>query len=418
MSEKRKCDIAVTIQNMGQFYSVDSGLKELIKRGKSVDMYIPCGRDNNGMEEMFDSTYETLKNTKYHIFREEQDVEYKVLLEPYPMEYYLNFQSEYRVKYTYGALSAKPDLVYFPDNYICYDGVICYGPYEAGYLKAYARTHIIGNMLFEDFKRKKTTEEEKPVLLYLPTYGEGSSLELVIDKIDELKEHYHVITKFHHGTSFLKAEQKRLEDFRRKCDEWYDHNIQLSELLEKADVVLSDNSGAVFEAICVGIPVCIIAKELNEGLDEFYSTQSDLVRKEVIPYSDDAEDIVRIVEEALSQEYIEKQKKIRETYFYHTDKMAEEFADVIEYYLNDKLNIRRKQLHDILNRRYREYKEKYIEYVYKYDKAIADLGKEINLLHESEESLRRQLSYYENGKLYNIVKKIYKIVFKILGRES
>lgn len=72
-----KRDIAVTIQNMGQFYSVELGLKELVNRGYTVDLYIPYGHDDKGMEVMFDDAYDQLKKKDYCIFREVQnDIEY------------------------------------------------------------------------------------------------------------------------------------------------------------------------------------------------------------------------------------------------------------------------------------------------------------------------------------------------------
>lgn len=404
----KKRDVAVTIQNMVQFYNMKPGIDTMIKTGLSVDIYIP--QIKGGWADMYEDTFARV-SSDYNVYRSNQEIDYKILLEPYPMDTLFKFHYKYRLKYKYGALCAKPSVVYHAKDYICYDGLLCNGPYEAGYLKTFAQTFIVGNMKYFNFHKKKE-EHGKPVLLYLPTYGRFSSLKEVAGKIESLKEKYYIIIKYHHG---VLAEHENIYETDQKCDEWYDHKTELTTLLERADIVLSDNSGSIFEAIYADVPVAIFSSEINESLAEFYTTQYDLVQKGIIPYTDNVEYLSDILEKALSDEYIKKQEKVRAEYFYIPEDQVVDFMSVINKFMKDEINIRYKQLHDIFSRDYMGKKVLADKFPYIEQEAKNAHEKFLKCCMEKEEC-ERKLSFYENGKLYRLMKKVYSISFKILGR--
>ena len=279
--EKR--DIAVTIQNFVQFYSIKSGIDELIKRNHSVDIYIPQTNDDSGLDKMYEETFNELIKYNYTIKRTtDSNVLYKILLEPYPMDFCLKFNFEYRLKYKYSLLSAKPNLVYKPESNICYDAILCFSKYDADFLNVYAKTELIGNLKYLNFK-KKSFNSAKPVLLYLPTYGNVSSIDLITAQLEKLKSKYYLITKLHHGTSSLKNETERIEKLKSISNECYNHTTELVKLLEKADVVLSDNSGAIFETLYAKVPLAIFSDDINKNkLGNLDTTQFKLVKKNYI----------------------------------------------------------------------------------------------------------------------------------------
>lgn len=418
----KKRDIAVTIQNMVQFFNMKPGIDAMIEAGLSVDLYIP--QIKGGWEEMYEDTFAGI-SSEYKIYRSDQEIDYKILLEPYPMDILFKFHYKYRIKYKYGALCAKPSTVYHARDYLCYDGLLCNGPYEAGYLKTFAQPYIIGNMKYFNFHKKKENHD-KPVLLYLPTYGRFSSLKEVAEEIDSLKEKYYIIVKFHHG---VLAEHENVHGIDEKCDEWYDHKTELTTLLERADVVLSDNSGSIFEAIYADVPVAIFSQEINESLEEFYTTQYDLVQKGIIPYTDNIEHISDILEKAMSDEIRKRQEKIRCEYFYIPEDQVMDFLDVINKFMRDEINIRYKQLHDIFCRDYMEKKTLAEKLPYVEQEVRINHDELLKCCHEKQEYERKlsvfehelsecelKLSYYENGKLYRLMKRVYLIAFKILRR--
>jgi len=355
-----KKDIAVVIQNSIQFQSIKNGIDILISKGKNIDIYIPKMQDEDGYGNMFNEFYNNISKS-YSIKRDDiEDIEYKILLEPYVTDSYFKLNYKYRIKYKYSSISAKPNPVYKPELNLCYDGIICFGEYEANYLSTYSKPLIIGNMKYENFKRNTVG---KPILLYLPTFGQHSYIEEFVNEIDNLKKEYEIVVKMHHGTSFLIKEKKRVELLEKKCDRCYDQNTELAKLLEEASVVLSDNSGSIFEAIYANVPVGIFAKDINDTkLGNFDTTQYMLVKKEIVPYTNNAKEILNILKKAKSEEYFEKQKKWRNKAFYIEENQTIRFVENIEKYLNDDEEIvRYKNMHDILKEEYYANKKTVIE---------------------------------------------------------
>ena len=44
-----------------------------------------------------------------------------------------DFNAKYLLKYRYSNISAKPSLVYLPENYLKYDCILCAGEYDVNY---------------------------------------------------------------------------------------------------------------------------------------------------------------------------------------------------------------------------------------------------------------------------------------------
>ena len=418
----KKNDVAVTIQNLVQFYSIKPGIDELIKRTISVTIFVPINRDDSGIGDLFDETYKVLKtfSNKYDIKRKvNKNTYYKVLIEPYPMDIYFKFNFTYRIKFKYSLLSAKPNLVYDPESNIYYDLILCYSKYDADFLSVYAKTCIISPMKFVEFK-KKQMNTKKPVLLYLPTYGDVSSIEDILDSLQKLKSAYYIIIKLHHGTSSLKNEKERIDKVQLVADECVDHIMPLSELLSKSDVVLSDNSGAIFEAIYTKIPVAIYSKNINKNkIGNLDTTQYKLVKQDFLPYTDDAKKISEILSLAMSKKYQKKLSIISNFLFKRAPHPGEEFANIISEYLCDSIDYEYKAVHDILLNDFNN-KKKYISDlehdILNKNQQIEELNKiasnnkvEIDELKQRLFEANQQLYYYENGKLYRLCKKIYSI---------
>lgn len=429
-----KRDIAITIQNYVQFVNVRAGIDELMNMGYSVDIYCPESHDKQGYGSMYDDIRKYLKTNGYKVFNKVQDYEYKVLLEPYP---FLNITAKYYIKYRYGCISAKPSLVYSPYNFVKYDAILCSGSYDSNYLSAFSKTYQTGNMKYIGFKKKKKNSKGKKNLIYLPTYGDGCSIDLIIEELNKLREKYYVIVKIHHGTNFLNNEQNRINKLRDCVDEYYDSHKNLSELLEIADVVLTDNSGALFEALYTDTPVAIFCDDVNKHkIGNFNTIQYELVEKGIIPYTNNKNQLNKILDMALSKQYIEKQNNWNKRSFYHPKDLKKDFVELIVKFLRDEIDNRYYEMHHLLKKEYYEMHDTIISK----DKIIEDINQNISELNSSilnlenknelvnnklqeknfvisnleveNSRLEKALSYYENGKLYKIAKKIYKLFRK------
>lgn len=423
-----KNTIAITFQNLVQFYSIKNGIDALINKGYLVDIYVPSSDDNLGFGDMFDETYNSLIKFGYSPLRAlDSSKKYKILLEPYPMDFYIKINSKYRLKYKYAPIAAKPQLTCNPENNIVYDAILCYSTYEANYLKPYTNTHIIGNLKFINFSRTNTTKNGKPILLYLPTYGNNSSIDTIIESLNTLKNDYYIITKSHHGTSYLNDEKYRIEKLKQISDEFYNHGTQLIDLLSQASVVLSDNSGSIFEAIYAEVPLAIFADNLNKNkIGEFNTTQYEIVKKDFVPYTNNINEIKLILDKALSAEYIEKQKLLKEKLFYTSSDPIKDFIEIIETYLNDNIDTTSKAIHDVLVKNYLE-KISLIndlnstisnktEHVNELNKIIKIQQSEIEHLKNNLHDKEKILSYYETGKLYRLSNFIYKKYHKLIWK--
>lgn len=345
--------IAVTIQNYVQFYSIKNALDILIKDGVNVDFYVPFAKDDWGLKEMFDEIYDFLKKSGYNVRRNPIKRKYKILLEPYPMEYYFSFNYEYRIKYNYGLNSPKPSLTYRDVDNFCYDAILSYSTYEAEELRTYTKTYVVGKPNYYNFK-KKINKSSKKTLLYLPTYGESNSINDIADELFKLKDKYTIITKLHHGTNYFNYESQKRDKLNDLFSECYDSKYPLENLLSRADVVLSDNSGSIFDAIYANVPVAIFSRSIEyfkyEDLEPYQYT---LIQDGIIPYTNSPDKLSDIIEEALSKNIKNKQNELHEKLFNlsYNDGLKE-FITILNLYLNDEVNMDAIKLHRIFYRKY------------------------------------------------------------------
>ena len=191
-------------------------------------------------------------------------------------------------------------------------------------------------------------------------------------------------------------------------------------------MVLSDNSSAIFEALYNNIPVAIFSNNINKKLGDFNTLQNDLVQSNILPYTNQTKNIPEILSLARSNEYRNKQNNIKEKLFYFSDNAENEFLTVIKDYLTDNINLKYKQLHDILVNDY-ILKNNLIENINKKNELLLNkisqkehdnliLQNTINSLNSTIEYQNKIILNYKNGKLYKLAEKIYTIYFKIFKK--
>lgn len=401
-----KREVAVVILNYVQYSSIIPGIRELKKRGHSIDIYCPNTNADDGFKEMFDATKKTLQEKGFKVLRNLQNVKDDVLLEPYPC---MDIEANFRVRYRYGTISAKPNLVYIPKNYLKYDAILCSGNYDSSYLNVFAEPYLVPSMKFLNFKKKKLKTNKK-VLIYLPTYGESSSIDSINNQLEVLKKEYYIITKIHHGTTFLKSEKNRIDKIKKQSDEFYDCFKDIEELLSVADVVLTDNSGSIFECLYVKVPVASFSSNINQNrLKDFNTPQFELYKTGILPYTDDVNNIKNILKKAMSEETIYKQNKWANENLCYSEHPEKDFADVVEKYIKLDINKKYCQLHKILWEDYlhNENERNSLQYTNEV------LKEEIEEYKLRLQSMNQQLSAYENGKLYKVSSKIYSILYNL-----
>ena len=356
--KRKKEKIAVVIYNYIQYLSIMPGIKGLIKAGYDVDFYSGEINDDSGFNDLFSDVSKIMEENGYKVYKKPQKINYKIVLDPYIGLF--DIKGKYNIRYRYGPLCPKPNKVITPAQMIRYDCIICSGPYEARMLNGFANTEIVADLKYMDFKRKRTSDKKgKKILLYLPTYGDESSIDLIIDELKKLRKDYYIIAKLHHGTSFLKNESERPSKLTEAVDKICDLHTELKELLEIADVVLSDNSASMFEAMLNNIPIALFSKDINQNkMGELNTVQYDLNKEKILPYTNNAKRIGRILKEALSEKIQTRQKNWAKENFTYSKDPVKDFVEVIEKYYNDEIDMQdyliRKSIKDYIKEKDKE----------------------------------------------------------------
>lgn len=394
---RNKKKIAVVVQNFVQYYA----LKKFIDTYShaEIHLFVPQWRDDvSGFGGIFDAVYDYLKSHYKTVFRGNNKEQYDILLEPYYIDSeFASISAKYRLKYKYSAISAKTNPSYRPEFNSNYDAILCYSNYEKDLLSVYAKTFLVGKLNYCDFKKIKN---KKKTLLYLPTYGAASSLIRNIDSFVLLKKHYKIIAKLHHGTTHLVAESGGSK-VKKIFDEVYDEKTPLEEILKKTDLVISDNSGSIFEAIYVGIPVCTISAEESNGCYGSLSPLQDELRKKgIIPFREDTSDISSLIKETFSRNVIMMQRKFKEENFpLRYDELMDSFTAVIDYYIRDNVS-----KGDMDGMRLRKILADTTQ------AQIDDYVKDLNLLQE-------EIAQFRSRRLYRVTAGVYDIIRRIRGEK-
>ena len=184
-----------------------------------------------------------------------------------------------KVRFMYGH---SKDLYNFGPWLRHFDLSLTYGPFSNEATNVFTKGKIVGNSRFDDWFLNKIDEKSidafreklnlnKKTVLYLPTHSDLSSLEFFLPSIRELLKKFNLVIKPHYITSACELE--RLNNFKLNIGDaassvvWADDFDDLCVLLSVADTVISDNSGAVFDALLVDKPL-VILDTLNEEFFE------------------------------------------------------------------------------------------------------------------------------------------------------
>lgn len=173
-----------------------------------------------------------------------------------------------------------------PHNYGAWrslaDLCLTYGDYANDKIKHFCPSVSCGNPRYDKWTKHETFVKcrEKlshrlfpnlKTILYVPTWGELSSIDEFLKEVMNLSSKYNVILKLHHNTDIL--EHKR----REKIDggiNFFGANDDLLELISISDVVISDYSGAIFDAIYFNKPIILLSKgydadDMGKKMDGF-----------------------------------------------------------------------------------------------------------------------------------------------------
>lgn len=159
-------------------------------------------------------------------------------------------------RYQYGIWRAQADLN------------LMYGPYSAERIAGFGLARAVGNPMLDDFfngpepERRSFAEgrPDRPRLLYMPTYGELSSTAEVLPRLAGLEAD--ITVKAHH------AEDRSLFEGLGDHVRVVYAEADAVALFREHDGVISDFSGAAFDALAVGLPT-VLAGSADPSAGDF-----------------------------------------------------------------------------------------------------------------------------------------------------
>ncbi len=145
---------------------------------------------------------------------------------------------------------------------------LTYGGYAAARMAHFSPVAAVGNPNFDDWYDSAfhltcaqmfhhILDSSKPTLLYAPTWGDLSSVREYIREIAALADEFNVMVKLHHNAVLLDKVKKQLVGEHSQVH-FFGENDVLLQLMSVADVVVSDYSGAIFDAILCERPVALL----------------------------------------------------------------------------------------------------------------------------------------------------------------
>jgi len=147
------------------------------------------------------------------------------------------------------------------------DLTLVYGEYAAKKISYFTPVEPIGNPRFDIWhqssfhenarkKYEKMLNKDKKTLLYMPTWGSLSSLDLFLERIAALSDKYNVLIKVHHNTDL--KEKSRIKNINLDKVNLLGASDDSLMLLSLADIVITDYSGAIFDAIYCKKPLILL----------------------------------------------------------------------------------------------------------------------------------------------------------------
>ena len=142
-------------------------------------------------------------------------------------------------------------------------GILCYGDYSAKRFLKYAPSISVGNLSFESTCMEPLDEglvsfldNEKKKILYVPTWGDLSSVGMYLEYVcSNLSEKYCLIIKLHHNDI---SKFKNCEFVLSSSAYFLTGEYSVASLMSSVDVVISDYSGAIFDAVYFTKPLVLL----------------------------------------------------------------------------------------------------------------------------------------------------------------
>jgi CDP-glycerol glycerophosphotransferase (TagB/SpsB family) len=224
---------------------------------------------------------------------------------------------------------AKPKTAY-NGRWFTADRGLVYGKFSASIIAQMCQVSQAGNPRFDPhFERrlnpdlvrmvKGRLDPARKTLVYLPTWGDLGTSDAFVEALGSFSDRFNIIVRPHHLSPIRdKGEEGRLPGliYSDSFPPMLDLGLHLQEV---ADVVVSDMSGAIFDALYCGKPVVLVGHEDADFREHRKADESAIEvsqRHRIGPYVTHPSDLQRAVEELVAaHSYREANEKLVEECF-------------------------------------------------------------------------------------------------------
>lgn len=145
---------------------------------------------------------------------------------------------------------------------------LVYGQHAYSAISYFSPTVIVGCPRYDQwfdlrfhlenyYKFAPVLDKSKKTILYAPSWGQLSSFPLYMDSLYQLADQYNVMVKIHHNTMLLGNHERNLQNIFFGVNFFYENEDILS-LISVSDIIVSDFSGAIFDAAFCRKPVILL----------------------------------------------------------------------------------------------------------------------------------------------------------------
>ncbi len=192
---------------------------------------------------------------------------------------------------------------------------LMYGDYSAASVEHFSPSFAVGNLKFAGWnvsvngvEKKKVAralglDPGRPTVLYMPTYNELGSLEQLLKPLSNYIQRYNIVIKAHHNQERKGNTSWRIGAQNLGFSHLFGAGSDQRQLLEAADVVISDFSGAIFDALYAQVPVVLYQEGASTvvGIQKFNLHSIEYRRRDELGVvCEKAEDLPRCIERALN----------------------------------------------------------------------------------------------------------------------
>lgn len=363
MSKKR---IGITCTTVFHYIHFHRIAEELERRGYEVEyiIYTPYHINNRVMR-----LIQSFKEYQVPFYGFEElflnKRKYDVLLAPYYMPGFQLLNKDIKkIRLLYGYAKDRWNYAEWNKGF---DLVLSYGDYATQRLSKYTEVVNIGHPRQRDKYKSRVKDirgqviskslfNNDRVLLYCPTWADLSSLQVFMDNVKQLTQEFKVIVKLHHG-NILSGNNGIWESLINEGNVYlFDEFTDLFDLLQFADLVLSDYSGAIFDAMLFKIPI-VLLDVIDESITDtgvvnlnkmqnisVYDEETsknmslDIKIRKTMPHIRQMDDLLNVLKNAYEEKKVPYLDLLDELYSYQDNKASERGAEAIINLINTEKN--------------------------------------------------------------------------------